>query len=186
MDLAQVFRQGYSLIPDFLEPSQCNRLHQEMLSLQVDPAAEIYGKARQKLSLGYYYPEDLQNMPETFRLLQDYMQHYQANAASLNFCQSRPHLAFNVYPAGGYIEAHYDESKYRNLIASFTFLGSSPFAIHSNRQNKVVEFDLLPGSLLLLAAPRNAQEKSIRPLHSVGPAYSERFNLVIRQEAVGV
>lgn len=172
----------YKYFPDVLTVEQQNLIRTELQSLSLPDAAKIYGKARQEFQYQNFSLDDFKNLINTHSLILDYLKFYSQAEASFGFCSTFPVIAINHYQFGGFIDPHYDESKYRNLIAVYNICGETPFTLYADRQTPLQKMTLKSGSLGLMGAPRNESEKKIRPLHSVGPVISERYAIVIRHE----
>ncbi len=80
---------------------------------------------------------------------------------------------------------HMDQSAFVNLISVFVLEGEAPFYIYGqDRKTVLSELDSSPGSLILLRAPRNRQERDLRPMHGVGRVTQERYTITFREQSL--
>lgn len=100
-----------------------------------------------------------------------------------------PFIPFNSiemvrYRPGGYITSHRD-SRAHYLISLFPLQGEDPLSVSRERGGQGIELLSIPGSLVLLRAPRPG-EGEVRPFHSVGPVRSERYVIGLRQTRISL
>lgn len=80
------------------------------------------------------------------------------------------------------ISPHRDYLRDRNLISIFVLDGAAKLYICQGRTKRgAVELESSLGSLILLRAPRNVNEKHIRPIHYLDNVAEERYSLALRQ-----
>lgn len=180
--LLRIRKTQFHYAPKLLSIEDASALLEEQKQAICPKAVELYGKVRQNLGFLPLTPEELRLYGKASRLLEQYLHLYEQLRLPLGFCEARPTIAFNHYDKGGFIEPHYDESQFRNIIAIYTLSGSSPFAVYDQNRQKIAEFLFQPGDAFFIAAPISKEDKKIRPLHSVGPTLETRRAIVIRHE----
>ena len=80
------------------------------------------------------------------------------------------------------ISPHQDYARDVNLISILSISGKASFLICKGRtKEKAESLELLPGSLVLMRAPRNKKENSLRPFHCIEKVSEERYSIILRQ-----
>ena len=93
-------------------------------------------------------------------------------------------VRINTYRPGSYgLDPHLDDHCYRNLVGIPVIAGDGDFGVclNGNDQERRV-YEAKPGSIILLRAPRNKQERSLRPMHYVGEVRERRVSVCIREK----
>lgn len=173
---------GHLFTTDVLTPEVCSSLIKEIKTFSLPQVRAFYNGVKQDFRYQQYRLEDLATFSELNRLLDGYLTIYSQARSVLNYCDTTPSIAFNHYLPGGLIDPHRDESQYRNIITIISLSGEANFNICQDRQTVLTAYKMLPGSMMTLRAPRNPDEKNLRPYHSVGPVITERYAIVIRHE----
>jgi len=182
--LLNTYTDGHYYLSHYVDPQLCENIVYEISHFQLPLAASFYNDVKQHFSYQLYEPDQLLHTPYLHQLITEYLAIYSKIESTLNFCQTKPVIGIHYYPIDGIIDAHRDESKYRNLISIISLSGETPFTLYQDRQTPIVTYNCFPGNLIVLRAPRSIEEKSLRPIHSVGPVKKERYSVVIRHEAL--
>lgn len=84
------------------------------------------------------------------------------------------------------ITPHLDLKRYRVLIAIVTLVGSARFTVCKDRSGTPLkQWEVTPGSLILLRAPGLGGEDDRRPLHAVdGPRSGHRISITYRMNSL--
>lgn len=182
-DSENALRPHWAEWRNLIEIDEQTLITKELQQLKLPKASAVYGQVKQDFEYQGFQEKELSYLPTTQKLIDDYLVVYRKIESEAGFCPSTPSIGINHYLPGGLIEAHFDESKYRNIISIFNICGEAIISIHSDRQTKTHNYPTTPGSLMLLSAPKNLSEKKIRPLHSIS-VVAERYAVVIRHEAI--
>lgn len=80
------------------------------------------------------------------------------------------------------ITPHLDGKRFAKLVAIFTTKGNARFTVCKSRKGEILQqWDLRPGSLVLLRAPGFAGLEDGRPFHMVeGPKRGQRYSIAFR------
>jgi hypothetical protein len=160
-------------------------LHAEIEQLPFEKKPERYGNAVQRFEGKYFTPQTLPT-ESLLKALHDSYAAFIGRLTPVADFDGTPVTEIGVhhYFAGGDgMTAHIDESKFRNIIGIFVVAGSAPFWVGKHRDGTDASYQNGgPGSLILMRAPRNDEEKALRPFHAVGHVIEDRYSIVFRQE----
>lgn len=162
---------GAAAVPHFIRPEERGilALHAGALPLEEVPA--IMGVVRQGLLHGWAGPADLPGAATPgIRRLREYARACAGYLTGEGF----PPLDWNSievqrYPRNSFgMGPHRDGASYRTLLGILALEGTGHLGVcrrRSSPREVLVEYDLLPGSMALLRAPRTDAEEGARPLH---------------------
>lgn len=91
-------------------------------------------------------------------------------------------ITINMYPKGGGISYHRDESRYTNLIGAIAVHGAAEFSFARNKDGDgELAFGINPGDLVLMRSriEQYITKEDLRPCHKI-IALSERYSILIR------
>jgi len=177
---------GGIVVPDFLSTGLRECLLAEVTKLSYKEAPKRYGRAYQELSCSELEAGAIHDFPAICLLRETVLPSYEQIALRAHF-ENRLMLnsvVVNRFERGSTgITPHRDENKYINVIYIFVISGEAAFYVCTDRKKSCVEeLPAMPGSLILLRAQRNANEKG-RPMHAVGPVTKERHTISFRDYA---
>jgi len=184
---------GIVTLPYFLQDSFRLRLRDELVNIwegYVEQPLQV-NSVYQDLSSYKLSQDDEKHIAERFprilELRKDFISLWQ-NILREGGCREG---GFNETEAVRYafdsngITYHRDRLKYKNLICVFVVEGEGKFyAAESGGGLDERQFEVSPGSLILMRAPRTGK-KDFRPFHKVEAIVGERYVLGLRQKIVG-
>ncbi|MEK7642800.1 MAG: hypothetical protein AAB392_03330 [Patescibacteria group bacterium] len=148
------------------------------------PRPKHYGTTMQGLSSWDFERAILRN----YKYLAVLDSHYSAFSDRLHEhmgpCQKVDEISVNssFYKVGSLgIGPHRDNSFSINFVAIYIISGSNEFCTARDKsKNEEIQFETVPGDLVLMRAPRNPAENDLRPIHYVGEIKSDRYIVVFR------
>lgn len=183
-DLYDFSRQGVVLIPNAIPSYHIQQLQEELFDHKelFRPAPREYGIAEQEFN--HFYLDEInepeKTLPTLCTLQHGYRQWRNQFGATAKIECGKTTVAVNQYCRGAKgISAHRDELSYVNLIAVATITGEATLTVHHREEE--TKYQLKTGSLLLMRAPRSAQEKEYRPRHSLHSVLQERYAVIFRE-----
>lgn len=129
------------------------------------------------------YPRTQGEFSVIKRLRSEYLHWEQKLGESANFTSEINSIGIHHYPANsGGISPHQDYASDKNLISIFVLKGNDPLYLCRDRnKTDTLPLNASPGDLILLRAPRNNAENSLRPFHYLEKLIEERITLIFRQ-----
>ena len=194
---------GYAYIPDIISPEFSEKLQRDIARGGFEVSPLVYGKSLQRLSsfiLGTPDPFHpcVPELPHRFPVLQacnTVMADVYTDIVKVVRGDGRVPLnsiCVHRYPnSENGLTAHRDDSRFRNVVMILTLKGSAEFFVGKSvedigeHERRIVNPEVIrpvAGSLILQRAPRNNDEKGLRPFHAVGPITEERISLIFQAD----
>ena len=122
--------------------------------------------------------------PVTFELVDAFQQRFYdpfSKIAAFTGNKRVNSARINRYEVGsGGLSAHLDGLIYWNLVSVFVVEGDADFGVVKDEENEIHHVD--PGSLILMRAPRDQTERSLRPMHYVDNVREYRTTICLREK----
>jgi len=183
-ELYDFSKAGTLSIKGFLKEPFRQALLSEMKQQSYVKAPREYLNAIQELEyVDIKSAEQIEAMSNVINLLHAYSHMHDAVAKIANFSKARLAITLQRYWEGSIgLTPHMNPAaKYKNIVSIYVVDGEALFYTckdKSGNGRRVIESS--PGSMILMRAPRNDDEKELRPLHGVGTVTKERYVIGIR------
>lgn len=182
--LRAVNEAGAAFIEGALNETFRLQLEREVSASPFKPMPSEEGRARQEGQI-FHMRDDFDSYPCTEQLRRELVRLIRGYASGIvgidDWEPNEVHVQRYVANALG-ITPHLDLKRYRVLIAIVTVAGSARFTLCKDRAgNPIEQWNVTPGSLVLLRAPGLGGDDDRRPLHAVqGPPAGHRISVTWR------
>jgi hypothetical protein len=182
--LARTARDGWSYVPDALEPSFRERLWAELRAGPWQRFDEPHGRVRMQIE-GFDLAMPMDAFPAIAALRDDLEARVRRDGRGIRGLSTwRPNEAGAVLyrPGAMGISAHMDGKWYRRLVVVVTVHGTAPFSVHAERDGPAVAtWTAEAGGMTLMRGPGLAGARDGRPFHSIpAPKRGTRCSLALR------
>ena len=183
--LLAVKADGASQIPGALHDPFYKRLQNEIEAGPFSPMPDRVGQVTQEVDSFMARGSSIEGFPLLQELREDLVAAVKHEGRGIKGVSTwKPNLVivqrFKAEALG--ITPHMDGKRFAKLVAIFTTKGSARFTVCRSRKGDVLQqWDLKPGSLVLLRAPGFAGLEDGRLFHMVeGPKRGQRYSVAFR------